>query len=152
MDEKTPLLSIDEWPISISTFQPIHHSEPGEKNMLMLQINCAHILTSGLFCNDLNRISSNHFPFFLPSQDSDPCFWKWHSWGKWNHWWKHLNSSAKSSGMPPCRAIVVTGIEGVERKDDLISPPLSSLYFEYSCRLFSTVSKLCESVRMIRVG
>ena len=41
--------TIDEWPISISTFQPIHHSEPGVKNMLMLWINCAHILTLASF-------------------------------------------------------------------------------------------------------
>ena len=36
--------AIDELLISISTFQSIHHSEKGVKNMLMLQINCAYIL------------------------------------------------------------------------------------------------------------
>lgn len=41
--------AIDEWPISISSFQAIHHSEPWVKNMIMLQINCAHMLTWASF-------------------------------------------------------------------------------------------------------
>ena len=48
--------------------------------------------------------------------------------------------------MPPWRAIVVTGIEGSERKDDLISPPLSSLYFNYYCKDFVDFSTTVSSV------
>ena len=48
--------------------------------------------------------------------------------------------------MPPRRAIVVTGIEGSERKDDLISPPLSSLYFNYYCRDFVDFSTTVSTV------
>ena len=48
--------------------------------------------------------------------------------------------------MPPWRAIVVTGIEGTERKDDLILPPLSSLYFNYYCKDFVDFSSTVSSV------
>ena len=60
---QTPL-SLDEWPISISTFQSIDHFKQGGENMFMLLINCAQILSFGLFC-DLNQIDISKT--FLPA-------------------------------------------------------------------------------------